>query len=408
MSKTILVVADFGYVEGGAAKVALDSVRLLHKAGYRVILFCGSEKIDSSIEALGIRIEKLGMYQLKENPSKLNAMLTGIWNRKAAVRLKSLLDELDPEKTVVHIHTWTKILSASVFSALRKSGFRTVMTSHDYFLACPNGEFFDFRKKCICHRKGGGLSCLMCNCDSRNYVQKVWRWLRQQVVTWQVRAFKDIELIAISELNKQTLRKWLGVAFQCHRVNNPISLGKSDFVRLQDRDEFFFVGRMSADKGADLFAQTATECGVKGVMVGQGQDLDALKAKYPAVEFLGWVESSKVPGLLRDRAAVLVFPSRWYEAAGLIPLEAMAEGVPCIVSDATPAVEYIEDGTTGLLFKSGDVDDLKLKIERMKDPSFRARLSENIRQSFDISRWSEASHMESLKNIYDDNGQIQS
>ena len=397
-----MIIADFGYVEGGAAKVALDSVRLLHEAGYKVVLFCGSERVDPLIDGLGIKIEKLGMYELKSNPSKLNAMINGIWNRTAAARLKECLTELDPKNTIVHIHSWTKILSPAIFSVLRKSGFRTVMTCHDYFLLCPNGAFFNFQKKQICHCKGGGLRCLLCNCDARSYLQKAWRWIRQQVVSYQLLKFKALKLLTISALNEQIFREALRYGWEFLRVNNPLKLDEvmtnTDCKR---GDAFVYVGRISPEKGPALFAQAISECGVKGVMAGDGPMLEQLKGNYPNIKYLGWVSSDGVKRLLMTETAVLVFPSPLYECSPLSPLEAMRFGVPCIISDATAAVEYIEDGKTGLLFKSGDVEDLKRKIEQMQDPQARAQFAANIRSSFDADNWSEAAYIERLNKVYE-------
>lgn len=399
-AKTVLIIADFGYVEGGAAKVALDSVRLLHKNGYRVILFCGSDRIDSAIEDLGARIVKLGMHQLVDNPSKLRAMVDGIWNRIAANKLRALLSELDPQGTVVHIHSWTKILSPSIFSVLRKSGFKTVMTAHDYFLACPNGAFYDYVHQRLCTFHGGGLRCLFCNCDVRNYPQKIWRWVRQCVVTYQIKRFSQLTLLTISELNNRILKKEVAGKHEFVRVNNPMEISCDNTNLIIDKTDFIFVGRASPEKGLDLFVKAVTECGVHGVVLGDGKVLPKLRSCYPSVEYLGWVHPSRVRNIIRSRAAVFVFPSRWYETAGLSPLEAMAEGVPCIISDVTTASEYIEDGTTGLLFKSGNIDDLKQKIEMMKDVKFRQALSDNIRAMFDIEKWSQATYVRSLNDLY--------
>jgi glycosyltransferase involved in cell wall biosynthesis len=52
-----------------------------------------------------------------------------------------------------------------------------------------------------------------------------------------------------------------------------------------------------------------------------------------------------------------VFPSRWYETAGLSVLESLSIGLPCIVSDCCAARDYIKDEKDGCLFSS--LDDLK-------------------------------------------------
>ena len=46
------------------------------------------------------------------------AALRGMWNRRAHSEMKKLLATLDPARTVVHLHCWTKALSSSVIAAV--------------------------------------------------------------------------------------------------------------------------------------------------------------------------------------------------------------------------------------------------------------------------------------------------
>jgi glycosyltransferase involved in cell wall biosynthesis len=43
-------------------------------------------------------------------------------------------------------------------------------------------------------------------------------------------------------------------------------------------------------------------------------------------------------------------------------MEALASGLPCLVSDIAGNKEWIEDGVNGWLFRDGDADDLAEKI----------------------------------------------
>jgi glycosyltransferase involved in cell wall biosynthesis len=43
-------------------------------------------------------------------------------------------------------------------------------------------------------------------------------------------------------------------------------------------------------------------------------------------------------------------------------MEALASGLPCLVSDIAGNKEWVEEGVNGWLFRDGDVDDLAQKI----------------------------------------------
>jgi glycogen synthase len=75
-------------------------------------------------------------------------------------------------------------------------------------------------------------------------------------------------------------------------------------------------------------------------------------------------------------ADAIVFPVRWREPWGLVPLEAMAVGRPVLASRAGGgAAEYLADGINCLQFEPGDADGLATALERLAaDPRLREKL----------------------------------
>jgi glycosyltransferase involved in cell wall biosynthesis len=64
------------------------------------------------------------------------------------------------------------------------------------------------------------------------------------------------------------------------------------------------------------------------------------------VRFRGRVERANVPPLLRSADAVVCYP--WYEPFGIVPLEAMACGVPVVVAQVGGLVDSVVNGVTGI------------------------------------------------------------
>jgi glycosyltransferase involved in cell wall biosynthesis len=78
-----------------------------------------------------------------------------------------------------------------------------------------------------------------------------------------------------------------------------------------------------------------------------------------------------------DTADCYLLTSR-HEAFGRVLVEAGRAGLPCIAPDSGGAPEVVTDGQNGLIFESGNVEDLARKIEEMaSDASLYARLAEN-------------------------------
>lgn len=148
------------------------------------------------------------------------------------------------------------------------------------------------------------------------------------------------------------------------------------------------VGRMSAAeryKGHDDLIEIwpAVRAAIPGahlVIVGGGDDVSRLVQKaaglgvLDAVRFEGTVDEARLSVLYRN-ASVFVMPSA-NEGFGLVYVEAMRAGVPCIVAEGA-AEEIVEHERTGLVVSAGDRIGLARAIIRlMTSDEDRARMSD--------------------------------
>ena len=89
--------------------------------------------------------------------------------------------------------------------------------------------------------------------------------------------------------------------------------------------------------------------------------------------FLGWIGDDVLHSLYRI-ADVCVVPSI-YEPFGLVALEAMASGCPCIVADTGGLREVVPHGEVGLRFRTRDPEALGGMVERvLTEPELTERL----------------------------------
>lgn len=379
---TVVICVDHAYVSGGQSKVAIESALGLRKAGARVVFFAACGPVDERLAAAGVEVVCLGQHDILGNPSRLAAARQGAWNAPAAKLLEKTLDQLSYDHTVVHVHGWAKALSPSIAKPIQAAGLPAVYTMHEYFLYCPNGGFYDFQKNEVCALKPMSAACWTTNCDSRNYPFKLWRNARMfvaQHVAHLAEAFSDIVLL--SDLQEKALATCLPKGAAIHRVTNPVEaepLGPKADPRSGD---FLFVGRLSAEKGAFLFAEAARRAGVTPVFVGDGPIAGELQARFPQARLLGWKSPKEAREAMRA-ARALVFPSLWYETFGLTALEAKAMGTPAIVADGCAAREAVEDGATGLWFRSGDVDSLASAIRELNNDAVIAAMSQRAYDSY--------------------------
>ena len=359
-----VIVSDFGHVEGGAVAVAVKTALLLASEGRKVVFFCGEGPVCEDLALSDVETVCLDMPSINSNPSRLDAIRNGIWNSHAYESFLGLLKRGDLKDAIVHVHTWTKVLSSAVFAAATENGNPILLTVHDYFSVCPNGGFYNYNEKRICERKPMSGSCICRNCDNRSYAQKLWRVARQARQDRWVRNNPKVHYAFVSEYCRDILIPFLHSEYSYEVLRNPIDHLKCGDDR-HEHDAFLFIGRVSPEKGADLFCEAVTAIGAKGIVIGDGEMLAELQVRYPQIEFTGWVK----PELMRlhgiNRAIAMVQPSRWHETALLTPLQVLEQGVPCIVPDRCAARDYVEEGVNGLLFKTGDVEDLERAMRKM-------------------------------------------
>ncbi len=175
------------------------------------------------------------------------------------------------------------------------------------------------------------------------------------------------------------------------------------------------VGRLVYEKGFQLALDAlpgviARVGDVRFLVAGSGTHEAELKAQARRLgldehgTFLGWIGDDVLHSLYRI-ADLCVVPSI-YEPFGLVALEAMASGCPCIVADTGGLREVVPGGErVGLRFNGGDAEHLGVMIERLLvDDDLRDRMvteaSEHV-LSFD---WDDIAVR--TREIYDGFGQV--
>lgn len=364
--------------------MAITCANVFAEQGLRVIYFSAAENpaVDTGLSPL-VESYSTGQTDILQHPSRLRALGMGLWNGKASAMMRDILKKVEPSETIIHLHAWTKALSPSIGKAIAHAGVPVVYTLHDFFIACPNGGFYNYPAAKICHLKAMSLACICTNCDVRNYGHKLWRVARQAVQRYAASIPSGIRYyISVTKFSENILRPYLPPAAEIFLVNNPVTYTLPGRPRNRATgNKLLFAGRISSEKGAILACEAARAAGVHLVIVGEGPLRASLQEKYPEVEFRGWLSS---PELFREmlEAKALLFPSVWYETQGLIVLEALSVGLPVIVSDHCAASEFV-DQQNGFTFKTGDAADLTDKIKAlMEDPGTTAQMSKHAYEKY--------------------------
>lgn len=200
----------------------------------------------------------------------------------------------------------------------------------------------------------------------------IYRWLAGQSLRRMSR------ILAISNAVKKSIVDALpALAEKTAVVYNGINLDSMTPVERNSDRKQFVVGTVMRDdprKGFDVFercAQLSSEAGLPIIFKA------GMSGKGPASRFVS-VESingrKKVFGFL-DKLNIFVLPSH-EEGLGLAAIEAMARGIPVIVSDAGGLPEVVQHGTDGLVFASGNAHALFDSVRTLfHDPDLAQKLA---------------------------------
>ena len=358
----ILLANKFYYRRGGDCIYMLNLEKLLKAHGHEVAVFAMDypENLDTPWKKY-----------FPKNMSKLMAFSRPFGSHEVKSKFKKLLDDFKPD--VVHLNNVHTQLSPVMAELAHQRGIKVVWTLHDYKLLCPrydclkNGNticetcFNGDKKACLDNKcmKGSKLASFI------GYKEAVvWNRERLEVCTdvficpSQFMADKMVQG-GFSKSKMQTLCNFIDVE-KCRYSHTDLSDSTVSVLLPKKEDYYCFIGRLSHEKGAKTLIEAANQLPYKLVIIGGGPLMDELKAvALTNIEFVGFKQWDDIKQLV-GKARFSVIPSEWYENNPLSVIEAQCLGTPVLGANIGGIPEL-----TDYTFSSGNIADLKTKIEKM-------------------------------------------
>ncbi len=153
-------------------------------------------------------------------------------------------------------------------------------------------------------------------------------------------------------------------------IKSQVSKGKNknivhDTLIPDTKGYYLSVGRLTYSKRIDLAIDACNVLKRPLVVVGTGKEESFLRSiAGPTITFVGSVSDNELDGLYKGARALLFCALD--EDFGMVPVEAMAHGVPVIALAQGGVLETIIDGETGVLFKKPNTELLQEAIERFE------------------------------------------
>ena len=156
-----------------------------------------------------------------------------------------------------------------------------------------------------------------------------------------------------------------------------------------------YVGRISREKDLDMLIPLMQRIGIQKAIlavVGDGPYREELQENIPNGIFTGYLHGEEL-ALAYASADVFVFPSTT-DTYGNVVIEALASGIPCVVSDAGGPRGLVEDGKTGFVTRARDLMDFCAKTMLLvEDPQLRKTLVQNVHAKGVMGDWSGAARL---------------
>lgn len=134
--------------------------------------------------------------------------------------------------------------------------------------------------------------------------------------------------------------------------------------KYRKKNYVLYFGRFSEEKGINTLIKVCKELpDVQFIFAGTGPLEDKVNGASN-IQNVGFKKGEALEKLIRE-ARFSIYPSEWYENCPFSVMESQMYGTPVLGADIGGIPELIQVGKTGELFKSGSVEELKSKIQKL-------------------------------------------
>ena len=363
----ILMINKFLYPNGGSETYIFKLGKALEAHGHEVQYF-GMEHegrcVGNRLNAYTSDMEFHGGSKL----AKLTYPIKTIYSFEARKKIRAVLDDFKPD--VCHLNNFNYQLTPSIILEMKKwskqtgHACRIVYTAHDYQLICPNHQLKNPITHDNCEKCLGGYygNCVKGKCIHGSITKSMVGMLEAEF--WKIRrVYKYIDkIICCSEFLKTKMdtnqifkEKTVTLHNFVESVGNK-SVNKKDYI--------LYFGRFSEEKGIDTLVETCKILpDIQFVFAGSGPLEDKINT-VKNIKNVGFQTGEALDTLIRE-AKFSICPSEVYENCPFSVMESQMYGTPVIGADIGGIPELIDNGKTGVLFESGNVDSLVKTIKEL-------------------------------------------
>ena len=399
----ILLVNKYFYRKGGAETYFFALAEGLKALGHEVAFFSMKHPNNESSYWSKYFVSEKDYVGDISAFKKVQEASTLIYSFEAKRKFEALLEEFKPD--VIHMNNVHRQLTLSILDApyLKRHHVPVVYTAHDYILLCPAYTMVNGRGE-VCDACLGRhfMHATKNVCVKGSRTKSALATMEAEFLKFHHSYDKIDLIIAPSKFMKSKLDEGgfadKTIAMQNFLTDSQMTMGahvanthKFEDAQAGARPYFLFFGRLSKEKGIltlvkaflrvaglakgnvgaqsdDQNAQVLPDVWDLHI-VGDGPERGAIEQLIASarpqaasrIHLLGYRSGEELQREVGN-ARFTVLSSEWRENMPYSGLESLAAQTPIIGANIGGIPELVEEGRTGFIFKSGDINDLSRSL----------------------------------------------
>jgi glycosyltransferase involved in cell wall biosynthesis len=364
----ILYCNKYNYPFSGTEVYLFELMELMRSQGHEVALFSMSDPRGEPTPYDSYFVPHIDFKETVGPWTNLQRAGHALYCRDARRRIRAMIRDFRPD--VAHIRNIYHHLSPAILWELKAQKVPVVYHLNDFKLLCPSYNLVSQAGSCEACKGGRFWHALQPTCYpglGARLTLAAEAYFHRWLGTYR----KCVDLfLAPSHFVRD---KFLEHGWDIDNFEVLPHFQKLEDLaetRLQADTPILYCGRLSQEKGVDdLLHAMQFVPEVRLLIAGDGpqrQELEQLAAALGLanVEFLGHVGPAQRDQLIA-KSQFTVLPSHAYETLGKTILESYAQARPVIASDTGSRREFVRDGETGLLYRTGDAAALAAAIRTL-------------------------------------------
>jgi len=320
----ILLIHNYYMYSGGEDIYLKSLMKLLKKNGHKVILYKKESKNIITIF------------------DKFKVAFGLLYNPTIDTELTQLIKKERPD--IAHFHNIYPLIGATAYLACHKAALPIVQHIHNYRMVCSKGNLFRSGTICeLCPKSKSLIPSVYFGCYHSSRIASLIFMIAQTCHKMRNTLGYIDTYISPSLFSLKYLSSTLPPKKNIVYIPNFVNIIKKNVPAKNSRGGYYlYVGRIVEEKGVEDMILAFTGTGQKLVIIGEGPLKDKLKKSYggsPNISFIPFQTSENVYTYIKGCTA-LIIPSKWYEVAPLVFIEAFILKKPIIFRLLGGMIEY--------------------------------------------------------------------